>query len=128
MSQTTVEEWECFCGLCGRENERCCTMDCNPNKGRFCVCRDCGDTTEDEDGKEYHLCDFCNAKCEDDEWFICGKCCDCYCIDCDKKMNMEWESQNCPKCDKEEQEEECDKANMEWIKEQEEIKQTVGTQ
>jgi hypothetical protein len=32
-------------------------------------------------------CDKCGKECEENEWFICGDCSQCFCIDCDKALN-----------------------------------------
>ena len=34
-----------------------------------------------------HNCDKCGAVCTENNWFICGNCCECYCIPCDEKLN-----------------------------------------
>lgn len=60
-----------------KEHDECWTVN-----GEDWICGDCPHDEDDE-----HDCDTCGTKCKDDNWFICGDCCKCFCIPCDKVKN-----------------------------------------
>lgn len=65
------------------------SIDLMSAKEAKCVCGNCAE----DDVCCIHECDECGILCEDDDWFICGECCLCFCLPCDEKLNGKTEQE-----------------------------------
>ena len=51
----------------------------------------------DYDDETIKICSICNRLNKDYDWFVCGECCECYCLVCDKRLNVTTKG-TCYKC------------------------------